>query len=461
MTRVSGFDYRLHVTCSGEHRPSSGGALQRASKIGLAIAVVLGLVATSCSNSEGSGGDGGSGGGDGDAATVDAPGVTDTEIRVRGIVSATNPYGAKFADAYNGVHAYFEMVNDGGGVHGRQLVVDEPIDDRLGGNEDAVNELLTQDDPFAVMPVASPLFTGNERLVEAGIPTFGWTLSTEWRGTAEQPKANLFGQIGILCTDCPTPMPPYVAQLAGATNVGLLAYNVPQSAECATGVERSFAQYTGPGAPAVAFSDNTLAPLTTELSTQVSQMQDAGVDLVITCMDFQGVITLAREMQRQGLDAPQYLLNAYDPELLSEFPDLFQGSYVLTFFAPFETADPPEGLTQFLDWMGRLGYEANESAMNGWLNAALFVEGLRQAGENFSRESLIQAINGIDNWTADGLLAHVDWTTAHTEPMDPVCYALSQVEGQAFVPVAAEGNGPFVCLNRDQQGIPATTTPEA
>lgn len=418
----------------------------------------MGLIAaTSCSNSEEAGGDGG--GDDGGTATVDEPGVTDTEIRVRGIVSATNPYGAKFADTYNGAHAYFEMVNDGGGIHGRQLVIDEPIDDQLGNNDQAANELLTQDEPFAVLPVASPLFTGAQRLAESGVPTFGWTLSTEWRGTAEQPKTNLFGQIGILCTDCPTPMPPYVAQLAEADTVGLLAYNVPQSAECATGVERSFEQYSDADSPTVSFSDKTLPPLTTELATQVSQMKDAGVDLVVTCMDFQGVITLAREMQRQALDARMYLLNAYDPELLTDFPDLFQGSYVLTFFAPFETADPPEGLTQFLDWMGRLGYEPNESAMNGWLNAALFVEGLRQAGEDFSRESLIEAINQIDNWTADGLLAHVDWTTAHIDPMDPVCYALSQVEGETFVPVDTDGNGPFVCLNRDQQGVPATTVP--
>jgi branched-chain amino acid transport system substrate-binding protein len=430
--------------------------LQRASKIWLVIAVVLGLVAaTSCSNSEETGGDGG---GDDEAASVDAPGVTDSEIRVRGVVSATNPYGAKFADTYHGVDAYFQMINeDEGGMYGRQLVVDEPIDDRLGGNEDAVNELLTQDEPFAVMPVASPLFTGNERLTEAGVPTFGWTLGSEWRGTAEVPKDNLFGQAGVLCTDCPTPMPPHVAELAGADTIGLLAYNVPQSSECATGVERSFDQYTAPGAPTVGFVDKTLPPLTTELASQVSQMKDAGVDLVITCMDSQGVITLAREMQRQQLDAPQYLLNAYDPETVGEFSDLFQGSYVLTFFAPFETAEPPEGLTQFLDWMEQLGYEPNESAMNGWLNAALFVEGLRRAGEDFSRESVIAEINRIDNWTADGLLAHVDWTTAHTDPMDPVCYALSRIEGEEFVPVAEDG--PFTCLNRDQQGVPATTTP--
>ena len=65
------------------------------------------------------------------------------------------------------------------------------------------------------MPMASLLFTGADQLVAEGIPTFGWTINPEWQGTAENPKANLFGQAGsYLCLGCEQPPIPYLAKQA-------------------------------------------------------------------------------------------------------------------------------------------------------------------------------------------------------------------------------------------------------
>ncbi len=65
-------------------------------------------------------------------------------------------------------------------------------------------------------------------------------------------------------------------------------------------------------------------------------MKDAGVDLVTTCMDTNGVVTLAKEMKKQQLNAIQYLPNAYDHTFLKSYGDLFEGSYVRTDFAQCE-----------------------------------------------------------------------------------------------------------------------------
>src|SRR5688572_22631432 len=51
---------------------------------------------------------------------VTAPGVSSTEINVAAIVTKTNnPTGASFGPLVDGVKAYFEMVNDKGGIYGR------------------------------------------------------------------------------------------------------------------------------------------------------------------------------------------------------------------------------------------------------------------------------------------------------------------------------------------------------
>ena len=86
-------------------------------------------------------------------------------------------------------------------------------------------------------------------------------------------------------------------------------------------------------------------------------MKDAGVDFVTTCMDTNGVVTLAKEMKKQGLDASQYLPNGYDHELIEEFGDLFEGSYVRTDFAPFEIRGRParRACRSYLEWMDKSG----------------------------------------------------------------------------------------------------------
>jgi ABC-type branched-subunit amino acid transport system substrate-binding protein len=420
----------------------------------LAIGVAMALVTLACGNSSGSKDDAEK---SSKAVSVDAPGVSDTEIRVGGIASITNPLGGKYDEHAKGVEAYFAMVNADGGIDGRKLKLAVNRDDAAANNSTAVQQVLSQDDVFAVMPVATLLFTGADKLVDANVPTFGWNINQEWGGTDAAPKANLFGQYGsFLCFTCASPLAPYVAQQAGATKIGLLAYNVPQSADCATGVEASFEKFAN---AKVVFADKAMAFGGGEFGVQVSEMKKAGVDLVLTCMDLQGVVTLAREMKRQSLDAVQYLPNGYDPELLADFGDLFQGSYLLTFFTPFEMKDPPKALTTYLRWMEKTGAPVNENTMNGWLNAALFVEGLRKAGKDFSRQKVIDAINAMDDWNADGLLPApgVDWTQAHTKENDPSCGAVSRVDGDAFEPVFGKPGKPFVCIPVDADDLAEAT----
>ena len=75
-------------------------------------------------------------------------------------------------------------------------------------------------------------------------------------------------------------------------------------------------------------------------------MKAAGVDLVATCMDTNGVVTLAKEMKKQQLNAIQYLPDAYDHTFLSSYGDLFEGSVVRTDFTQFELPQQPPGLVR-------------------------------------------------------------------------------------------------------------------
>jgi hypothetical protein len=129
---------------------------------------------------------------------VDQPGVTPTEIKVGGVVTASNdPTGANLDTAYDGVNAYFKYINSKGGVYGRKLKLDAKRDDGLATNRQEVQGLLTQDDVFAVLPVAVQLFTGSKLLADEGIPTYGWDINEEWGSENHNPgPSNFFTNVG-------------------------------------------------------------------------------------------------------------------------------------------------------------------------------------------------------------------------------------------------------------------------
>ena len=377
---------------------------------------------------------------------VDQPGVTSTQINVGGVVAKTNPLGGDYAAAFNGVQAYFNMVNASKdkGIYGRKLNLSSKRDDQVGMNRQEVQGLISEDNVFAVLPVATLLFTGADLLGQSGIPTFGWNINAEWGSEQAAGPPNLFGEKGsYLCFTCASQTVPWLAQKLHKKKIGVLAYQVPQSADCAKGVQATFDKY--PSAK-IEFIDTSLAFGVTDLSNDVSQMKDKGVDMVTTCMDNNGTLTLAKEMKKQGLNAPQYLPNAYNQKFISENAPFFQGSYALTFFTPFEVKQKPKGLQDFQKWMKKGGFEQNENAMAGWINADQFVTGLKEAGPDFTRQKVVDAVNAEKNFTANGLLAGIDWSVQHQADQAQGCNVLSKIDNGKFVPSFGQPGKPFVCF---------------
>ena len=101
----------------------------------LVSAIFVSLLAAACSNSssEGTTTTSAAKGGDSSATqvAVTAPGVTADEIRVGGVASTTNPLGGKYGESFDGVQAYFAMVNSEGGIYGRDLTLASERDDQL------------------------------------------------------------------------------------------------------------------------------------------------------------------------------------------------------------------------------------------------------------------------------------------------------------------------------------------
>jgi branched-chain amino acid transport system substrate-binding protein len=394
---------------------------------------------------------------------VNQPGVTASEIRVGGVGTVSgdptgnNPGGP----AFDGTQAYFDYINSTGAkaVCGRKLVLASKRDDNLANNRQEVQGLL-DDNVFAALPMATSLFTGADLLVSQGIPTFGWLINGEWGSEAVNPgPPNLFGQNGSFL-NLTTPGPSYyadawLAQKLNKKRVALIAYNVPQSSGSADAIDATFQKF--PNSGKVVFKDTSQSFGGVDYSVQVSKMKDEKVNLVIPSLDANGAFTLGREMKKQGLNAPMILPNAYNQDRITQNADVANGNYVFVGFAPFESKSKPAGLKLYEKWIKKSGGAKNENSLYGWLNADLFVRGLKAAGCDFTRQKVIDAVNHMTNYTADGLIAPVDWTKAHTQA--PGCFAWLKIENGKFKPVFGQSGKPFLCFPPDITSIPKN--PEA
>jgi ABC-type branched-subunit amino acid transport system substrate-binding protein len=399
------------------------------------------IVAAACGNAS-STPKGSGGGSTAKNSTVDQPGVTKTTIRVGGVASITNALNAPYGDIFKGVKAYFAMVNSKGGIYGRKLEVVAQRDDQMTQNLRETQGLLTENNVFAAVGLATIFdFSGAVELEKAGIPSFGWNINADWN------KPNLYGNAGALCLGCSGVELPWMAKLLGKHVIGVVAYNVDDSKKCAEGVQKSFDEF--PSAKVGYLSDShTFGDV--DFSVDVSKMKDAGVDFITTCMDTNGVLNIAKEARKQGLDATQYLPNGYDQAFMKANGQFFEGSIVRTPFIPFETSPRPTGLADYLKWMGRQGDTPNEYTTYGWINAAMLYEGLQGAGPNFTQAKVVAALNKMKTDTAGGMIPPIDWTTQHTETRPPTsCAAYVKVVHDKFVPAFVPKGKVYVCFPRD------------
>lgn len=413
--------------------------------------MALATLAAGCSNST-------SGSSAGSSA---APGVSSTEIKVGSIADVTGILSSDFSPVVAGVRAYFSMVNAQGGVDGRKLVLADSKDDQGSPTTDVTvaQQLVEQNGVFAVVGVGTPFFQGASYLARKGVPTFGYVVSTD---LSDGPS--LFGAYGsVLDYTTGAMVDGYLAKQLHATSMGVVAYGVPQSAQACNSAVQGFNAF---GVP-VGFSDLSFG-IATAPDADVLQMKAHHVDVVFTCLDVSGNVAFARALSQYGVNAHTIWLNGYDRSVLQQYGSLLNGTVVLVQHVPFEAKDSfpgvYPGLEAYLATMAKYQPSAayDEVALDGWINAAQFVAGLRAVGRDVTQAKLVAAINKMTNFTADGLMPPVDWTKAHTQAAPPYCSSYVEVQGGKFVPAFVQGQSSvFTCFNRgsDTPVTPPTGTP--
>jgi hypothetical protein len=380
------------------------------------------------------------------------PGVTDDDITYTVVgTKQGNPLGTCIVDCYvQGIEAYFAWRNSEGGIYGRDLKVGDVVDDELVSNQARALDIISANNAFGNFQ-ATLLATGWGDLDSAGIPTYAWGINA----TEAANRSHIFPSAVIRCADCTGRTVPYVASLAGAQHAALLGDGATENSKvCTNTTAHSVETYQDDtGVDAAYVNDDLAYGLPNGIGPEVTAMKNAGVDFIATCIDLNGMKTLAQELHRQGMDdVVLYHPNTYNQQFVKDAGDLFEGDYVTVGFRPFEADGEGTQQADFMEWMDKQGNEPSELAMVGWLNASLAFEGLLAAGPDFDRDKVTAATNAMTDFTAGGLLEPINWTEAHTpytqdtrdQDSSDECSAIVKIVDGEFQTVAPKDK-PWLC----------------
>jgi len=357
-------------------------------------------------------------------------GVTKDAIKVGVLV--TQRGAINFQGAAQASKAYFDWVNSQGGVNGRRIVpiyADDELDSAKGLA--AINKMINDDKVFAFAAWNAPLteLSVTPIINENKIPLVGCY------GNGDEYKSPYVYSFEPWGYRWGLAMSSWIADLGGKKPAFIYVDNSNAFANQAweDGFKDGFAKRGITLSPDQIYKVDVTNP---DFTQQVAGMQGAGVDSLATIIDQTAHVRLALAMNRQRFK-PLYVS---DPMILDrssiEDPNVgasMEGTYVASDME-WLTSQDPEVQLYVQETKRRFGSKAmiNWSGEVSWLGAKMFVEGLKRAGANPTRQSLMDALNSMTDFST-GFTAPLTIRPAMHEPNH--CFKLSKIANKQPQPV--------------------------
>ncbi len=374
------------------------------------------------------------------SAFSDHTGVTSSSVSVANISTLD---AGLFKGAAVGTEAYADMVNSTGGVNGRKIDVDSGND---GYNNGANNKALTQsavDSNFALVGGFSlnDSYGGEVLAANPGMPDVSVTLDPT---TNKLP--NVFSPVPLGQGWETGPLLYFKQQFPSTVQkAGALIADEPSAVAQWEG-EKAALQHVGFDV----IYDQQFPITQTDFTQNVVAMKNQGVKILfIEQMPENYASAVIKALNQQDYH-PQVILGAstYSGSLIaaSGGAAAIDGAYMEQNASLYlgEDSSTIPAVSTFLKWVNVAspGFHADLFTLYGWVSAELFAQGLKNAGSDPSRGSLLQALSKITTFDAQNLIT----------PGDPAaktvgnCYLTAKVADGQFQrvddpPVNSSTNG--------------------
>ncbi|MCL9762611.1 ABC transporter substrate-binding protein [Frankia sp. AiPa1] len=353
--------------------------------------------------------------------------MTRNEIRLGLLMPDSGVLAAGFQAARAGVDARIGAVNAAGGINGRKIVYSWRDDAGTAqGNLIGAHDLVDQQGVFGMLEFTPVASGGAAYLAEQGVPVVG--LATEQVWTTNR---NMFAVMNAAGTAVDTYGRAVAARGGGAAYLVRAGISAPVSGTAdrvAQSLQAAGVRVVG-NSPYLAGADSV-----TELARRIV---DSGADAVVTMLAAPAMPALLAAIEAAGGEPDVVLaIGAYDRGLLRPGDPSLAGMLVPVSYRPFEVGGPPT--VRYLDAMHRyapqLADPDQESPLVSYIDADLFLRGLRAAGPCPTRGAFLAAMRGLTGYDADGLLGPTNVALAQAHP--GACFGLLRVNaaGTAFDP---------------------------
>jgi branched-chain amino acid transport system substrate-binding protein len=321
-------------------------------------------------------------------------GVTDDEITIGTFQAMSGPVASIGVPVANGLEAYFNHVNANGGVYGRQInliIADDQFNP--GKTTVEVKRLVESDGVFAMI---AGLGTGGNLAVmdylnDGGVP-FVYQASGSSK-LAVPPKEFIFPvQPNYLVEG--NVMVRYLAEEKKAKRIAIVYRNAEDGIEEYESVKKAMKLYDAELVEAIAVD-----PTATDFATEINKLNAAKPDAIIVMLFNPQTPPFVKQAKQYGITEPTYLLSYPNASVtfMALAEEAAENVECMAWVDVDFTDEDFEPFKIYQETQGE-GVIPNAFAVAGMVAAELFVEALTIAGPSLSRESLVKALEGFNDW---------------------------------------------------------------
>jgi branched-chain amino acid transport system substrate-binding protein len=326
------------------------------------------------------------------SAAAAGQGVTNDRILLGQSVALTGPTAQLGIQMRNGIKAYFDYVNENGGVHGRRLEL-LTLDDGYEPSRTVPNtkRLIEQDKVFALIgyvgtptsAAALPVFT------EAKVPFVGPFTGAE---LLRQPFNRYIFNVRASYYDETDKIVEHILSLGGKS-IAVFYQNDAYGQAGLKGVEIAMGKRNLKIGALGTVERNTV-----KVEGAVKTIGASKPDAVVMIGAYAACAEFIRQMKKAGSGATFYNVSFVGSKALADALGNEGIGVAISQVVPFPWGAAVPVVREYHKLSAKTGNkDYNFSAMEGFLAAKVFVEGLRRAGRNLTREGFVDAMEKMND----------------------------------------------------------------
>lgn len=325
------------------------------------------------------------------AGSADAEvGVTEKEILLGESAVFSGPAAALGTDLHAGEQVYFDHINEQGGIYGRRIrLVTKDDGYEPGRAKDNTAELIQKTHVFALIGyVGTP--TSNAALpliTEAKVPFFGpytgaQSLREPFNRYVFNVRASYFDEIERIVDQ---------VVRVGTSRVAIFYQNDAYGKTGLEGLRRAMDKRKMQIA-----AETTVERNSVDVADAAKKLVAASPDVIVQVSAYSSCAALIKEMRRLGYTGQFANVSFVGSKPLADALGDEGAGVMITQVVPFPFSETLPIEREYMQAMQRAGVkEVGFGSMEGYLVAKAFVEGLRRAGHDLTRDRLIEALESM------------------------------------------------------------------